>query len=92
MSQPAIIDKILNSLGIFNESKMHEIPWKHFLTKDENGDRRTQEWHYHSVIGKINYLSVTTRPYIMLPVHKCANYIIDPKQSHKKLLKGLDFI
>ena len=26
MSQPAFIDKILNSLGIYDESKMHDTP------------------------------------------------------------------
>ena len=36
MSQPAIIYKILNSLGICNEYKMHDTPANVILTKDED--------------------------------------------------------
>ena len=50
-SQPAIIDKILNSLGIYDKSKMHDTSANFILTKDEDGYGRKQEWHYCSVIG-----------------------------------------
>ena len=39
------------------------------------------------MIGKINYLDVTTRPDILFAVHKCANYSIDTKQSHEEAVK-----
>ena len=42
MSQPAIIDEILNSLGICDESKMHDTPANVILTKDEDGNGRKQ--------------------------------------------------
>ena len=67
--QPAIINKILNSLAISNESKMHDKPENFILTKDEDRNERKKEWHYCSVIGKINYLSGTTRPDIIFYVH-----------------------
>ena len=89
MSQPAIIDKILNSLGICDESKMHDTPANVILTKDEDGNGRKQEWHYHSVIGKMNYLAGTTRPDILFDMHQCAKYSIDPKQSHEEAVKRI---
>ena len=46
MSQPAIIDKTLNSLGICDESKMNDTLANVILTKDEDGNGRKQEWHY----------------------------------------------
>ena len=46
MSQPTIINKILNSLGIYNESKMHDTPENDILTKYEDGNGRKQECHH----------------------------------------------
>ena len=62
LSQLEIFNKILNSLGICDESKMHDIPVNAILTKDKDVNGRNQEWHYHPVIGQMNDLSGTTRP------------------------------
>ena len=70
MNQPAIIDKILNTLKICKDSKTHDTPANIILTRDENGNKRKQEWHYCSVIGQMNYLAVTTRPDIIFDVHQ----------------------
>ena len=40
MSQPEIINKILNSLGICDESKFHNTPANFILTKDEDRNGR----------------------------------------------------
>ena len=77
MSQHALIEKILNSLGICDESKMHDTPANVILIKYEDINWRKQEWHYSSVIGQMNYLSETTRPVIIFTVHQCAKYRID---------------
>ena len=37
MIQTGIIGEILNSLGIFDESKIHDTPSNVILTKDEDG-------------------------------------------------------
>ena len=42
MSQNAIIDKNLNSLGISDELKMHDTPANLILSKDEDGNGRRQ--------------------------------------------------
>ena len=62
MSQPAIIDKIVNSFGICDESKIHDTPANFILEIDEDVNGRNQEWHYHSVIFPKNCLAGTNRP------------------------------
>ena len=89
MSQPAIIDKILNSFGICDESNMHDTSANFILKKDENENGRKKEWHYSSVFGQINYLAETTRPNILFAKHQCAKYIIHQKQSHKESIKSI---
>ena len=68
---------------------MHDTPENIILTKDEDGNGRKQEWHYYSVIGKMNYLSGTTIPGIVFFVHQCTNHSIDSKQSHEEDLKRI---
>ena len=87
--QPAIIDKILNSLGMCYESKMNDTPENVILKKDEDSNRRNQEWQYRSVIGQKNHLSGTTRPDIIFAMYQCAKNSIDPKQSHKEAVKTI---
>ena len=79
MSQSTIIDKILNSFGIFNESKIYDTPENVILIEDEDGNGRNQEWHYCLVIGQMNYLAETTIPDIILAANQCAKYSIDKK-------------
>ena len=38
----------------------------------------------------MNYLSRKNRPDILFAVHQCANYIIDPKQSHEEAVKIIE--
>ena len=42
ISQHEIIDKILNSLGICYESKMHDTPANFILMENEDRNRRKQ--------------------------------------------------
>ena len=58
-NKPAIIDKILNSLGICDETKIHDTRANIILTQYEDGNGRNQEWNYVSVIGQMNCLAVT---------------------------------
>ena len=89
MSPPEIFYKILNSLGICGESKIHNTPANVILTKDEYGNGGKQEWRYSSVIGRMNYLSGTTISDIIFSVHRCANYSIYTKKSHEESVKRI---
>ena len=89
MSQHAIINKILNNLGIDDESKLYDTPKNGILTKNEDENGRKQYWHYHSVFIQMNYLAVTTRPDIPFTVHQCIKYSIYSKQTHKEDVKRI---
>ena len=89
MIQPAVIEKLLNSLWICGEWKMHDAPANVILTKDEDGNGRKQEYHYCSVICQIKYIYGRTKPDIHFYVHQYAKYSIDPKQSHKEGVKSI---
>ena len=45
------------------------------------------EFHYHSVIGKLNFLEKSTRPDISISVHQCARFSESPKKSHAEAVK-----
>ena len=82
MIQPEIIDKIINSLGICDESKMHDAPKNVILKKDEdwNVNGSKQEWHYRSVNVQMNYIAGATITNILFVVHQCKKYSMDPKK------------
>ena len=42
----------------------------------------TLEFHYRSVIGKLNFLEKSTHPDISISVHQCARFSERPKRSH----------
>ena len=83
------IQKILNRLGVCNESKIHDTPENVILTKKEDGNRRKQKWHYRSVIGHMAYLAGTTILDILFDVHHCAKYRIDTKHSYEEAAKSI---
>jgi hypothetical protein len=44
------------------------------IVADTNGAPFTYQWHYRSVIGKLNFLEKSTRPDISYAVHQLARY------------------
>ena len=68
---------------------MHDTPADNILSRDPNGLPRKNEFHYQSVIGRLNYLAATTRPEIQFAVHQCARYSQDPKMVHEKAIKRI---
>jgi hypothetical protein len=52
-----------------------------------------EDWHYWSIIGKLNFLEKSTRPDISYVVHQCARLSNNPKVSHaleaKRIVKYL---
>ena len=49
----------------------------------------TPEFHYHSVIGKLNLLEKSTRPDISVSVHQCARFSERPLHSHAEAVKRI---
>lgn len=90
MSQPGLIDSILEDVGIQATSKMHDTPaTTPLLHKHEQGATRETKWDYRSVVGKLSYLCRNTRPDIEFAVHQCARFQTNPKQAHEKAIKRI---
>ena len=68
MKQPALIERIIAQCGL-KDMRMHDTPADTILDRDENGQERKNDFHYHSLVGELNYLAATTRPDIQFAVH-----------------------
>ena len=85
MSQPGLIDTVLSTLGLENDSKTHNTPAINPpLHAHENGSDQTEKWSYRSIIGMLIYLTRNTRPDIEYAVHQCARFQLNPKKAHEK--------
>ncbi|KAL7580903.1 hypothetical protein ACA910_001170 [Epithemia clementina (nom. ined.)] len=91
LTQPHLIDSILQDLQLQTNSQVRETPALStiILHKDEKGKPMDQQtnFHYRSVIGKLNFLEKSTRPDISYAVHQCARFSESPKESHAKAIK-----
>jgi len=86
MSQPYLIDQILQGLGLNDRTKIKKTPAvsSKILHREEEGEEMQTEWEYRRVIGQLNFLEKSTRPDIAYAVHQCARFSSNPKESHKK--------
>ena len=91
LTQPQLIDSIIQDLHLqsrFNHKNTPSITTK-LLHKDANGPEITPEFHYRSVIGKLNFIEKSTRPDISVSVHQCARFTEHPKRCHAEEVKRL---
>jgi hypothetical protein len=86
-TQHALIDSIINDLGLKDE-KVMPVPAKVSLQLHalKNKPPFDLDFNYRSAVGKLNYLAQTTRPDIMYLTHQIAKYLLDPRQSHGKAI------
>ena len=90
MSQPGLIDSILNDVGLKHDSKTKNTPATYpLLHKHENGAEREDNWDYRSIIGKLSYLCRNTRPDLEFAVHQCARFQSNPKRAHEEAIKRI---
>ncbi|KAL7561623.1 hypothetical protein ACA910_001491 [Epithemia clementina (nom. ined.)] len=91
LTQPHLIDSIIKNLQLQANSQVRDTPALStvILHKDEQGKHMNQqaEFHFRSVIGKLNFLEKSTRPDISYAVHQCARFSQAPKESHAKAVK-----
>ena len=59
------------------------------LHKDTNSPDMQPEFHYCSVIGKLNFLEKSMRLDISVSVHQCARLSESPKKSHAEAVKRI---
>ena len=91
LTQPHLIKQILADLG-FNErtgSKATPAASTVKLHRDTYGKAFDEEWHYRSIIGKLNFVEKSTRLDLAYSVHQCARFSADPKDSHAKAVKRI---
>jgi hypothetical protein len=98
MTQPHLIDSILMDLNLLNgnsgeaqSASIRQLPSmpSRKIVADANGAPFTYQWHYRSVIGKLNFLEKSTRPDISYVVHQLARYSTKQRQSHGHAVKHL---
>ena len=92
LTQPHLIESILKDLRLDGEdTKTKDIPAQSskILTAHPDSPDFDNNFHYRSVIGKLNYLEKCTRPDISYAVHQCARFSANPKEEHGKAIKWL---
>ena len=91
LSQPTLIEKILKDLGLKEDSNTLLIPAPSslILQSHVDGTPHNENWHYRSIIGKINFLAQSTRPDIAYAVHQCARFSANPMIQHSKAIKAI---
>ena len=85
MSQPYLIEQIIEGLGFNARTKVKSTPAiaSKILHRDMEGEEMSTEWDYARIIGQLNFLEKSTRPDISYAVHQCARFSSNPKASHK---------
>ena len=90
MSQPFLIDWILNFLGLCNnefemDANSTSTPVaKGLLHCDLDGKGRKYTWKYCTAVGMLSYLQNTSHPKILMAVHQTARFSNNPMLSHEK--------
>ena len=90
-TQPHLIDSIIQDLHLQSGSNPKSTPsiTTKLLHKDADGAEMTPDFHYRSVIGKLNFLEKSTRPDISVSVHQCARFTKHLKRGHAEAVKRI---
>lgn len=91
LSQPHVIDQILNNLGFKENTTIRHTPASTtmLLYRDPDGDLMDKDWEYQSVVGKLNFLEKSTRCDLSYAVHQCTRFSSDLKRSHAEAVKHI---
>ena len=91
LTQQQLIDAITKDLHLQSSSNIKKTPamTTNLLHKDSDGPDMAPEFHYRSMIGKLNFLEKSTRPDISISVHQCACFSENPKHSRAEVVKRI---
>jgi hypothetical protein len=83
LTQRALIDSIISDM-VLDNSKVKAVPAKVSEILHAHLDKPPflLNFGYQSVIGKLNYLTQTTRPDIVYATHQPAKYSSNPREPH----------
>ena len=91
LSQPHLIDQLIKDVNFRSNTRPRTTPAlsTKILNRDDNGDEHAADWHYRSVIGKLNFLEKSTRGEIAYAVHQAARFCESPKKSHTEAVHAI---
>ena len=91
LTQLQLIDSIIHDLHLQSRSNPKNTPsiTTKLLHKDADGPDMTPDFHYRSVIGKLNFLEKSTQLDISVSVHQCARLTEHPKRCHAEAVKRI---
>ena len=84
LHQPLLIASILEDIGINSRQAKKTVPAAStkILQRDLHMPAAVMDYHYRSVVGKLNYLEKSTRPEIAYAVHQLARLCENPRKPH----------
>jgi hypothetical protein len=93
LTQPHLIDQILDDLHLNNDNVLEKITLATLLKllprQSDSKPFDNSFNYYRSVIGKLNYLEKSTRSNIAYIVHQLAPLSSDPMKEHGQALRWL---
>ena len=91
LTQTHLIDQILLELSLSKDGTIKPTPAAStkILQRFQDEPKHDRNWHYRSIIGKLNFLEKSTRPDISYATHQCARFSQDPKKSHSDAIMHL---
>ena len=92
MKQTGLIHDILNDLGLNHPQTKYcknTVPATGILHADLDLPEFTESWNYRSLIGKLNFLALNSRPDIAFAVHQCARFCSNLRESHGAAVKRI---
>jgi transposase InsO family protein len=90
ISQTAMIDNIVKEYGMEEaKTKATPISTSIKLTKNEGDELDKQKFPYGTLVGKLMFLAVATRPDISFSVGALARFMANPTTTHWQAAKGV---
>ena len=92
MKQTGLIKDLLQELGLDHPQTKYDkytTPAIEVLHADLDKPEFAEEWNYRTLIGKLNFLALNSRPDIAFAVHQCARFCSNPRQTHGAAVKRI---
>ena len=93
MSQPLLIDQIIQSLGFdpkTTKGATNNTPAGYtLLNKYESGPARKASWKYRGIIGMLGYFQGTICTEIAMATYQCARFNNNTHLSHERAVKRI---
>jgi hypothetical protein len=89
MLQSGLIERVLVNFGLTDSTSSTVTPAADILAPHMSIAPFEEHFKYCSVLGKVMYLSLSTRCELSLANHRCSRFSIDPRMPHSVALKRI---